>query len=73
MAKSWNIEEGKGGVFFIVDHSGTRIARVYGLRDQKLKLAEAIASLPVLAKIMKKRESQWQLVGIESNVERRQQ
>lgn len=73
MSEPWKIEEGKGGVFFIVDHNGTRIARVYGLRDQKLKLAEAIASLPVLAEIMKKRESQWQLVGIESNVERRQQ
>lgn len=68
---AWTIEERKGGEIFIVDGTGTRIARVYGLRDQKLKLAEIIANLPILVEILKKRNT-WKLVGIEDSVKRSQ-
>jgi len=63
----WKIEEIKGGQFYVVANDGTRLCRVYGLRKQKIQLAEAIANLPLLADAVRNKNSQWKIVGIESD------
>lgn len=55
-AKPWTIEENPSGFVYVVDHDGKKICTVYGSADQRLQRAMAIAELPVLVDILKRRQ-----------------
>jgi len=67
MSKPWTIEENPSGFVYVVDHDGKKICTVYGNADLRMQRAMAIAQIPVLVSILKKRKDKnegWEILDV---------
>ena len=67
MSKPWTIEENPSGFVYVVDHDGKKICTVYGNADLRMQRAMAIAKIPVLVSILKKRKDKnegWEILDV---------